>query len=100
MVKNIVLLWILIFGFTALVSVYADIPSDALRGDVNLDGQICMDDSLQFIYHLWRDGRELPCPQAADLDCDYDIDVTDVIMGLRHIFHGDPITAPPAYCGY
>ena len=38
-----------------------DYPSDTLNGDVNMDGRICMDDSMQIVYHLWRDGRDLPC---------------------------------------
>ena len=98
MVKNIVLLWILIFGFTALVSVYADIPSDALRGDVNLDGQICMDDAIVVIYHLWRDGRALPCRNAADVDRNGSINLNDVVLSLRHVFSGAEINNCPVTC--
>ena len=71
---------------------------ERLNGDVNMDGQICMDDSIQIIFHLWRDGRDLPCPDAADLNRDGNIDVADVIGGLRFIFHGDPIQDCPIVC--
>ena len=77
---------------------YAYPPSDTINGDVNLDGQVCMDDSIQIIYHLWRDGRDLPCPDAADLDRSGYIDVNDVIGGLRHIFFGDIIPDCPITC--
>ena len=72
--------------------------SDTLNGDVNMDGRICMDDSIQIIFHLWRDGRELPCPDAADVDRSGAIDVGDVLSGLRHIFFGDPIPDCPITC--
>lgn len=69
-----------------------------LNGDVNMDGRICMDDSIQIIFHLWRDERSLDCPDAADLNRDGRIDVADVIGGLRHIFFGDPIQDCPISC--
>lgn len=69
------------------------------RGDVNLDGQVCMDDTMYLVYHLWRDGRELPCMETADVDNDRCIDMMDVIAGLRHIFYGEPIENPAVYCG-
>tara|TARA_B100001013_G_scaffold343937_1_gene272795 strand:+ start:234 stop:542 length:309 start_codon:yes stop_codon:yes gene_type:complete len=69
-----------------------------LNGDVNLDGLHCIDDSVQLIYHLWRDGRELPCFATADIDCDGDLDVSDVIMNLRYVFFGDPIDTLRVTC--
>ena len=57
-----------------------------------------MDDSIQVIYHLWRDGRDLPCPDAADVDRSGYIDVGDVLGGLRYIFYGDPIPDCPISC--
>ena len=75
-----------------------DHPPDTLNGDVNMDGQICMDDSIQIIYHLWRDGRELPCPDAADVDRSGTIDIGDVLGGLRYVFFGDPIFDCPITC--
>ena len=69
-----------------------------INGDVNADGRICMDDSMQVIYHLWRDGRELPCPDAADVDRNGVVNLNDVIGGLRHIFFGDYINDCPVSC--
>jgi len=72
--------------------------SVAINGDVNADGQICMDDSIQIIYHLWRDGRELPCHNAADVDRNGSININDVLWGLRHIFFGEYINDCPVEC--
>ena len=73
-------------------------PQGIVNGDVNMDGQVCIDDSIQIIYHLWRDGRDLPCPDAADVDRSGYIDVGDVLVGLRHIFFGEHIPDCPISC--
>lgn len=67
-------------------------------GDADLSGDICMADSILIIFHLWRDGRELPCRETADVDRNGSIGVEDVIGGLRHIFHGDVIPDCPITC--
>ena len=72
--------------------------SGVQNGDVNMDGQICMDDSMQIIYHLWRDGRDLSCPDAADVDRSGTVDVNDVIGSLRYIFFGAYIPDCPIEC--
>ena len=69
-----------------------------VSGDVNGDGAICMDDSIQIIWHLWIDGRTLPCPDAADVDRSGVVDVNDVILGLRHVFYGEVIPDCPVTC--
>jgi len=69
-----------------------------LNGDVNADGRICMDDSIQIIYHLWRDGRDLPCTNAADVDRNGSININDVLLGLHHIFFGEYINDCPVEC--
>ena len=48
-----------------------------------------MDDPVFLVYHLFRDGRELPCPAAADTDGSGCIDLGDVIHSLRFLFVGD-----------
>lgn len=98
--KLLVLLAVLAAVFFVL-NLFADdyaYPQDTINGDVNMDGQICMDDSIQIIYHLWRDGRDLPCPDAADVDRSGYIDVGDVLVGLRHIFFGEHIPDCPISC--
>jgi len=69
-----------------------------INGDVNADGRICMDDSIQIIYHLWRDGRDLPCRNAADVDRNGSININDVLWGLQHIFFGAYINDCPVTC--
>ena len=93
-------LLVAIISIRSVEADYIESPQNPvyLNGDVNLDGQICMDDSIQIIYHLWRDGRELPCPDAADLDRSGQLDVSDVLGGLRHVFFGDPIPDCPISC--
>ena len=72
-----------------------------MRGDISgpghpADGWLCMDDSIYLIYHLYRDGRPLDCPDAADVNDDGRIDLNDVIHGLQAVFSDRPI--PPPYC--
>ena len=73
-------------------------PSVIINGDVNADGQICMDDSIQLIHHLWRDGRDLPCHNAADVDRNGSINLNDVLWGLQHVFFGTYINDCPVTC--
>ena len=96
MIASVVVIWacISLFGNDD----HYNYPIDTLNGDVNMDGQICMDDSIQIIYHLWRDGRDLPCPDAADVDRSGYIDVGDVLGGLRYVFFGTPIFDCPVSC--
>ena len=67
-----------------------------MRGDIVADGWLCMDDSIYLVYHLFRDGRPLDCPDAADVNDDGRIDTTDIIHGLQAVFSNRPI--PPPYC--
>ena len=95
--------WVLIIATLAAIFLLSRLllsheDGSYLNGDVNLDGMHCIDDSIQLIYHLWRDGRELPCFATADIDCDGDVDVSDVIMNLRYVFFGDPIDTLPVTC--
>lgn len=68
------------------------------RGDADGDGQLCMSDAILVVYHLWRDGRPLPCLDAADANDDGSIDVGDVLASLYATFHGLPLP-PPVVCG-
>lgn len=98
MVKKL-LLAIAVGVFVFLASqIFGDYTDLVVNGDVNMDGQVCMDDSMQILNHLWIDGRELPCLDAADLDRSGVIDINDVIAGLRHVFYGEAITDCPISC--
>ena len=59
------------------------------RGDINGDGLHCFDDPVFLLYHLYRDGRPLPCEAAADVDGNQCIDINDVLYSLRWLFQGD-----------
>ena len=59
------------------------------RGDVDGDGLICLNDPVFLLYHLFRDGRPLPCEMAADADGSGCIDVGDVVHTLQWLFRGD-----------
>ena len=72
--------------------------SQVLNGDVNLDGQICMDDPIHIIYHLYRDGRSLPCPETADADRSGAVTITDAVVLLRYIFNGEYLFDCPISC--
>ena len=75
-------------------------PSVEIRpGDANADGQVCMDDAIVIIYHLYRDGRPIPCMDAPDSARSGYIDTADCFMILRSIFHGDYIPDCPISCG-
>jgi hypothetical protein len=71
---------------------------DILNGDVNLDGRICMDDPVHIIYHLYRDGRALPCGDAADADRSGSVTITDAVVLLRYIFNGEYLFDCPVTC--
>ena len=73
-------------------------PMVRQNGDANGDFQICMDDAIVVIYHLWRDGRELPCRNAADIDRNGSINLNDVVLSLRHVFNGAEINTCPVTC--
>jgi len=72
--------------------------SDTVSGDANWDNQICMDDSILLIHHLFFDGRPLPCPDAGDVDRDGYLTTNDCLAGLYHVFLGYPIPDCPVSC--
>lgn len=74
-------------------------PPVIQTGDSNADFQVCMDDAIVVIYHLFRDGRPVPCPDAADADRDGTLGTTDIVLILRHIFHGEILPDCPISCG-
>ncbi len=92
--KTLLILAALIFPLAAIAK-----PSPIYQpGDADLSGDICMADSILIIFHLFRDGRELPCRETADVDRDGSVSVIDVVAGLRYVFHGDTIPDCPITC--
>ena len=58
-----------------------------------------MQDAIAIIYYLYRDGRPIPCPDAADADRSGALDTADIVLILRHLFHGATIPDCPISCG-
>tara|TARA_Y100000310_G_scaffold198064_1_gene198110 strand:+ start:142 stop:471 length:330 start_codon:yes stop_codon:yes gene_type:complete len=92
LILSLALLAVPFFAFAGWSGVYRN-------GDVNLDGQICMDDPVFIIYHLYRDGRPLPCPDVADADRDGSVSITDAVVLLKYIFNGEYLFDCPISCG-
>jgi hypothetical protein len=66
-----------------------------LRGDVNRDGTILIDDAIGVLEWLFRGGSEPACRDAADSNDDGRNDITDPVYILNHLFIGGPAPLPP-----
>ncbi len=65
-----------------------------VRGDVTRDGKLNTSDAVALLFHLFR-GQEIVCEDAADVDDNGGIDLTDAIRLLNYIFlRGEPPAAP------
>lgn len=92
--KTLLLIAALVFPLAVVAK-----PSPVYQpGDTNLDFQVCMEDSIIILYHLFRDYRELPCRETADVDRDGTVSLPDAILGLRFVFFGDVIPDCPITC--
>lgn len=71
-----------------------DLVQGFRRGDVDSTGVVDLGDCLSLLFHLFGGGPgvDLPCEDALDVDDSVDadgqtqIDLTDVVMLLRHLF--------------
>jgi hypothetical protein len=63
------------------------------RGDTNADGRVNVADGINILRHLFAEGPELSCRDAADANDDGTVDVADTIRLLGHLFGG--LGAPP-----
>ncbi len=77
------------FGFTIL-----EPPPQFIRGDANRDGVHDISDALKILFHIFR-ASPLLCEDAADVDDNERINVTDAILALEFIFKGGPPPAAP-----
>jgi hypothetical protein len=65
-----------------------------LRGDVDADGRITVNDAVHGLLHLFR-GRPLACAKAADTDDDGNLTLSDMVRLLNFLFQrGAPPAAP------
>ena len=67
--------------------------SDFVRGDVNGDGRLTVSDATFILQYLYG-GRELTCPDAADLDDGGSVGLNDAMLLLRFLFTSGGV--PPA----
>jgi len=61
------------------------------RGDANGDGFVDLSDSVRILEHVFA-SRDLDCKDAADVNDDTELDLSDAVFGLGYVFNG---TAPP-----
>lgn len=70
------------------------------RGDVNDDAVLDVADPVGALFHLFVDGRELACHDAADFDDNGDVEIADVVGLLGYLFLAQsPPRQPGPVCG-
>jgi hypothetical protein len=71
-----------------------------VRGDVNADGVVNISDALKIIFYLFQ-GHPIDCEDAADLDNNGRVDLSDAIGLLLHLYSmGLPPQPPYPECGH
>ena len=76
-------------------------PHPFLRGDSNSDSEVDIADALKTFNFLFLGDTEAPCLDAMDTDDSGDVDISDGIALLLHLFAGgDPPAAPGSSCGW
>lgn len=65
-----------------------------VRGDANLDGKPDLSDAVTILAYSYLGGA-LGCLEAADVDDDSSIQITDPIALLGYLFQGERAPAPP-----
>lgn len=66
------------------------------RSDANADARTDISDAIFLLLHLFVDGRELPCQDAADFDDNGMLAINDPIGILGFIFRAMPSSSTPA----
>ena len=66
-----------------------------IRGDVNADGVMAINDPIAILGRLFSGGDPLACEAAADADDDGKVAITDPIGILNRLFSGAPPLPPP-----
>jgi hypothetical protein len=58
-------------------------------GDVNLDGQVNLEDALYILNYLFKDGPAPSPMEIADVNCDEEVNLGDALHLLNYLFKGD-----------
>ena len=71
------------------------------RGDADSTGVVDITDPIFLLRHLFQQGTDPPCEDAADINDDGILDVTDAVITLTYLFRGVDLSAPPgpSVCG-
>ena len=71
------------------------------RGDANGDGFIDVSDPIRTLLDLFVHDRDVPCPDAADVDDSGTLGVPDALRMVQYLFlQGSPLPAPGSHrCG-
>jgi len=74
------------------VNVFSTPGPRFFRGDANLDLEVDLSDAIRILYFLFVDAEASPllCEDAADTDDSGELDITDPIYLLQHLFVGGP----------
>jgi len=67
-----------------------------LRGDANGTGDLDISDPITIVFGLFVDSDRLSCPDAADLNDDSLLDISDAIFLLSYLFRNDRHPWPAA----
>jgi hypothetical protein len=66
-----------------------------LRGDADGNGELAITDAIVTLEWLFLGGGPTACEDAADLNDDGGIDISDPVSLLAHLFLGSPPPPPP-----
>ncbi|MBI4607322.1 MAG: hypothetical protein HY721_35600 [Planctomycetes bacterium] len=64
-------------------------------GDANFDYQVDLSDAVSVLNYLFLEGERLLCPPAADFTREGQLNITDPIALLMHLFQGGPPATLP-----
>ena len=71
------------------------VPQPFLRGDFNRDDVFDLSDTVAVLGFLFLGTQASDCLDAADIDDDGILQISDAIYGLTHLFSGGPAPAEP-----
>jgi hypothetical protein len=81
-------------GSAGIRITYDAAPGSFTRGDANRDAKVDLADGVAVLHYLFLEGA-LDCLDAADVDDSGQINITDPIVLLRHLFQGGSAPPPP-----
>lgn len=91
--------WMGLLALLCLATTRVDGDISFVRGDVDGDGAVLINDSISTLESLFS-GGDARCADAADINDDGSVDIADAIYGLSYLFQaGAPPAAPFPDCG-